>query len=217
MSYFVSWSGGKDSCLALCHAYEKFGKPKYLVCMLNESGKYSRSHGLSRDNLNKQAEKLNVPILFYSTSWNDYEHTFLEALSFLKTKNVKTGVFGDLKIADKPDWTGHTEWAEKICSSQQMKAFEPLWDYQPDNLMDVYYNSKIKAKIVSINNKYLGSEYLGKILTRKLSEHFKTIGIDPFGEKGEFHTYVLNCPYFKSEIKTKEALRDKTCLKLFTA
>src|SRR3990167_2199153 len=79
-SYFVSWSGGKDSCLAIFRTIQKYGKPQYLLTMLTEEEFRSRSHGLARTVLLKQAHLLEIPIKFYATSWNDYESVFIKAL-----------------------------------------------------------------------------------------------------------------------------------------
>jgi diphthine-ammonia ligase len=204
MSYFVSWSGGKDSCLAMCHAYDKYGNPSFLLNMVDEYGENSRSHGLSKAVLQAQAVRLDVPIVFYSATWKNYEKEFSNAMEFFKSKNIKTGVFGDLKIADKPEWTASLDWVNKMCEKHTFNVYEPLWDYSPDELFELYFNSGIKAKIVSVNTKYVGSENLGKILTKDLALFFQKNGVDPFGEKGEFHTFVTNCPLFSSEIKTED-------------
>src|SRR5688572_24932883 len=84
ISYFVSWSGGKDSCLALFRTIKTYGSPKYLINMLTEDGERSRSHGLARTVLEKQANLLQIPINFYSASWNDYESVYINALYDLK-------------------------------------------------------------------------------------------------------------------------------------
>ena len=44
--FFCSWSGGKDSCLALYLAIQDGAIPKALVTMLQDNGKRSRAHGL---------------------------------------------------------------------------------------------------------------------------------------------------------------------------
>ncbi len=48
-----SWSGGKDSCLALHHAVQNGAEPKALLSMLDETGERSRSHGLPLEEIFK--------------------------------------------------------------------------------------------------------------------------------------------------------------------
>ena len=105
--YFVSWSGGKDSCLALFRAIKKYGKPTCLLNMLTEDRFRSRSHGLAKTVLEKQAQLLQIPIHFYSTTWDHYELTFLNALNDLKKQGIAMGIFGDIKIPNNPEWNNH--------------------------------------------------------------------------------------------------------------
>ncbi|MCF8143073.1 MAG: hypothetical protein K9N21_04045 [Deltaproteobacteria bacterium] len=53
---FCSWSGGKDSCLALGYARQAGYDVAVLLNMLAEDGEYSRSHGLQRGILEAQAD-----------------------------------------------------------------------------------------------------------------------------------------------------------------
>ncbi|MGM0438479.1 MAG: adenosine nucleotide hydrolase, partial [Bacillota bacterium] len=71
--FFASWSGGKDSCLALYYALQDGGKAEKLLTMLVDDGERSRSHGLSIDLLHKQAEALSIPLITANTSWDNYE------------------------------------------------------------------------------------------------------------------------------------------------
>ena len=61
---YCSWSGGKDSALALHHALGEGAEPGLLVTMLTEGGERSRSHGLRRELLEAQAASIGVPIAF---------------------------------------------------------------------------------------------------------------------------------------------------------
>ena len=84
LSLFCSWSGGKDSCLALYHAVRNGGKADRLLTMLEENGERSRSHGLPLTLLQQQAEALSIPLIVRSTSWDDYEATFISTLREFK-------------------------------------------------------------------------------------------------------------------------------------
>jgi diphthine-ammonia ligase len=69
---FCSWSGGKDSALALYESLVAGAEPRFLVSMLTEAGRRSRSHGLSRGLLEAQAAAIEVPIRFGSATWSGY-------------------------------------------------------------------------------------------------------------------------------------------------
>ena len=198
--YFISWSGGKDSCLALQKAMAQFGRPNALLTMFVENGQRSRSHGLRKAVIEAQASALGVRPFFYSTSWSDYERTFQDALRELKQLQIGAGVFGDIKIDGDLDWCGHRKWADDMCEKAGMTAVEPLWQCQSDELLKDFLHSGIKAVIVAAKDGVVDKKYLGAKLDRNLIEEFKKAGIHPFGERGEYHTLVLESPLFKSPL-----------------
>ncbi len=202
--YFVSWSGGKDSCLALFRAIQKYGKPKFLLNMLTEEGNRSRSHGLSRAVLEKQAHSLQIPILFYAASWNDYESVFISALHDLKKEGIKMGVFGDIKISDQPNWLAQRQWADHVCEQAGISAYEPLWEDKVETLLQDIFAAGFAAKIISVKADLLSADYLGKMLDENLISDLMKKGIDPAGEKGEYHTVVLDGPIFIKPLELKQ-------------
>jgi diphthine-ammonia ligase len=198
--YFVSWSGGKDSCLALHRATQNFGKPHFLLNMLTEDVERSRSHGLKKKILQAQADVLGIPILFYAASWNDYENTFIAALKKLKNEGIEAGVFGDMQMKNQQNALANREWAEHVCGQAEMIAVEPLWDETEENLMSNFLVSGIKTKIIAINSKCLDKKYLGQMLTKELMGEFTELGVHPFGEEGEYHSVVFDSPLFSKPL-----------------
>ncbi len=79
-----SWSGGKDSCFALMQAIRLGYTPKVLLNVLNEEGKISRSHGIPSSILQRQAEAAGLPVHLISSSWQEYEKHFTNALSVIE-------------------------------------------------------------------------------------------------------------------------------------
>lgn len=209
-SYFVSWSGGKDSCLALFRTMKIYGSPKYLINMLTEDGYRSRSHGLARTVLEKQAHLLQIPINFYSASWKDYESVYINALNELKKEGIEMGVFGDIKIPSKPNWIIHRQWADHVCNKTGMFSNEPLWEDSVEILLQEFFDAGFVAKIISVKADLLSVNYLGKILSKDLILEFIEQGIDPAGENGEYHTVVLDGPIFTKPLLLEE--RDKVLM-----
>ena len=185
-----SWSGGKDSCYATVRAMQLGYQPKVLLNMLNENGKVSRSHGLPLEILKQQATQMNLPLVTIPTSWSDYEMNFIEILRTLKKSyRLDYAVFGDI------DLQPHRDWEEKVCEAADIKAILPLWKRNRKELVSEMFDDKIECIIVSCNTT-MREIYLGKTLTKKLTEDLELTGIDPCGENGEFHTLVVNCPLF---------------------
>ncbi len=106
--FFCSWSGGKDSCLALYHAIENGGNPHSLLTILSEDGATSRSHALPKPLIEKQARSLGLKPVFRSASWKQYEAEFIAALQEFKRSGIEVGVFGDI------DWM-HTGNGSDVC------------------------------------------------------------------------------------------------------
>jgi diphthine-ammonia ligase len=190
-----SWSGGKDSCFALIQAIHLGYSPKILLNVLNEEGKISRSHGIPSDILKQQAKAAGLPIKLISSSWNEYELHFTNALIELKDKYQLTdAVFGDI------DLQAHRDWEEKVCRAAGLNAFLPLWKQNRKDLVMQMIESGIEAMIVSCNE-MMGEKYIGSIITSDLVEELENMGIDACGENGEYHTLVLDCPLFDQSLK----------------
>jgi diphthine-ammonia ligase len=193
-SFFCSWSGGKDSCLALYHALQRGGQPACLFTMLSEDRETSRSHGLPKAVLEQQARLLGIPIVFRSASWNDYEATFLAMLHDFKAQGIEVGVFGDIDIED------HRDWGQRVCATSGLRAYHPLWKRPRHELLQELIELHFKAIIIVTHADKLGSEWLGKTIDADTIKELEGAGIDPSGEEGEYHTVVTHGPIFRAEI-----------------
>lgn len=192
--FFTSWSGGKDSCLALHRAVEDGGTPRALLTVLREDGKRTRSHGLPVSVVEAQAASLDIPLVTFGTSWEEYEPGFISTLQDLKKQGINIGVFGDIDIDE------HREWVEKVCSSAGIIPHEPLWQEERRSLLDEFLEAEFTAAVVVVNEDVLGREMLGRTLNQDLIKEFRDKGIDPSGEKGEYHTVVTDGPLFSSPV-----------------
>jgi uncharacterized protein (TIGR00290 family) len=187
---FCSWSGGKDSCLALHRAGQAGAKPACLVTMMIEDGLRSRSHGLRQDVVEAQAAAMGLPLFCRATSWDEYESNFIDVLAEVRTHGVEVGIFGDI------DLQAHRDWVERVCAAADMQAVLPLWNEPRLDMVRECIDAGIDCRIVSCKAELMGREYLGKSLTRELAESLESAGIDACGENGEFHTVVVAGPMF---------------------
>ena len=156
--FLCSWSGGKDSCYAFYKAIKLGYKPTVLLNVMNEFGDRSRSHGITKPILKAQAEALNLPIHFFSSSWTDYEAKYIKNLKQL-TENypITHAVFGDIDIES------HRSWEEKVSNSAELEAVLPLWQQSRKQLVLDMISDGLEAIIVSCNND-LGSDFLEELL-----------------------------------------------------
>lgn len=198
-----SWSGGKDSCFALMQAIGLGYTPKVLLNVLNEEGKISRSHGIPSSILQRQAEAAGLPVHLISSSWQEYERHFTNALGVLKEQyDLDYAVFGDI------DLQPHRDWEEKVCLNAGLIAVLPLWKQDRKALVMQMLDAGIEAMIVSCNE-VMGERFIGERITSSLVEELESLGIDACGENGEYHTLVLDCPLFTDRINVsvKEKLK----------
>ncbi|OJF17776.1 MAG: adenosine nucleotide hydrolase [Bacillaceae bacterium G1] len=195
--FFSSWSGGKDSTLALYHALRNHGKPRFLFTMFEEDGSHSRAHRLPKQLLEKQAESLNIPLVTRSASWEAYENVFVDQLRRFKEQGVQVGVFGDI------DLQGHVIWQEKVCAAAGMTAYIPLWKRPRRELAYEFVYLGFQAVIVAVNRQMIDERYLGRPYNKETLADMERDGIDVTGESGEFHTFVTDGPIFRNPIEVR--------------
>ncbi len=189
-----SWSGGKDSCLALNRALAAGGKLACLVTMFTENGQRSRSHGLAREVLEAQAAAIGVPLLSAAATWDEYETEFVKLLRAAKDRGAGTAVFGDIDIPR------HREWEENVCRQAGLTPALPLWQQDRMALLEEWWAAGFEARIVVAREGLVDRRYLGRVLDRQTAEELAATGIDPCGENGEFHTVVTAGPLFRRPV-----------------
>jgi uncharacterized protein (TIGR00290 family) len=193
-NFFCSWSGGKDSCLALYKSIKEGGTPSKLLTMLVENGKRSRSHGLHLEILRAQASSLNIPLITGAASWDNYESTFVSLLEKIKSEGIRAGVFGDIDIED------HRKWVKRVCETVGVEVYHPLWKRPRKGLLEEFIDTGFKAVIIAIKDGVLDRSFLGRVLDYDLIKEFEKQGVDPSGEEGEYHTVVVDGPIFSYKI-----------------
>ncbi len=196
-----SWSGGKDSCFAYYRAIKQGFDVKLLLNFISRESKRGCFHGLEGGLLKFQADLIGVPLVQREVSpdMNKYEEEFKAAVTELKGKDIGSMVFGDIYLLE------HESWIERVCGDLNINPVEPLWNNDPETIVDEFIKSGFKAIIVSCKADIMGSEFLGRYVDKELVEELKNRGICPCGEKGEFHTLVVDGPIFRKPIKVVEA------------
>jgi uncharacterized protein (TIGR00290 family) len=189
----ISWSGGKDSCLALWRSQKKDIRVTSLITALDEIGLKTRSHGVTRDLIQAQASALGLRTCFLQASWKDYETQFIELLKRLATGEIKTIIFGDI------DLVPHREWEEKVCNQAGLIAHLPLWLEKRVDLVDEFLDVGFKARVVCVDGRFLDQSFVGQEFDRHFIKNLP-VGVDACGENGEFHTFVYDGPNFSNSV-----------------
>ena len=189
-----SWSGGKDSCLALWRTLRAGARLDCLLTMFIEDGERSRSHGLARSVLEAQAAAIGVPLLSRSASWDDYEASMVDLLCEAAGRGVTATVFGDIDIPR------HRAWEEDVCRQAGLAALLPLWQQDRLAILDEWWNEGFEAAIVVAREGVVDRRYLGRVLDRTTAAELAATGVDACGENGEFHTVVTAGPLFQRQL-----------------
>lgn len=205
----ISWSGGKDSLAALAACRDHFEVVAALT-MFDESGARSRSHGLRPELIAAQAERLGLRPVTALCGWDTYDDAFREALCRLAGDDITHVVFGDLVYPE------HRAWAEQRCAEAGVTAVEPLWGTPTDTLFDAFVASGARALLVTVREPWLDASWLGRPLGGEMKPIFAQRGIDPCGERGEYHTAVVDSPLFSHPIAVTrgETVRRGECFAL---
>lgn len=190
----LSWSGGKDCCLALMRAAQSYDIVA-LVTMFGEDGSRSRSHGLTPAVIEAQAGRLGLPIYTARCSWPTYTDRYLELLAQLRHDDVTHVIFGDI-IGDD-----HRAWNEQVCAHHQLIPVMPLWGEPTLTLAQEFINRGGEARLVTVRPPLLDESWLGAELDAAALLGFRARGVDPCGEFGEYHTVVTNCPAFSAPLR----------------
>ena len=193
---FCSWSGGKDSALALWKAKEMGLEITHLVNMAVADGSTSRSHNLRSALLQAQAKALGMTLVQGRADWDNYETEFKKVISNLSSQGITTGVYGDI------DLQAHRDWVERVSMESGVEAVLPLWLMQRDAVMADFFKTGFQAVICVTNNNYMGREWLGRNIDHQFVKDITAKGgVDLCGEKGEYHTFVYEGGAFKSPVR----------------
>jgi uncharacterized protein (TIGR00290 family) len=190
----ISWSGGKDSCAALARARSSFDIVA-MVTMFDEEAARSRSHGLRPEVLAAQADRLGLRQIIGRCTWDTYNAQFSDALGTLAADGITHVVFGDILFEE------HREWAERMCEPHGLTAIEPLFGSSTTTLFHEWIASRGDASIVTARCEFFDETWLGRPLRSELLPEFERLGVDPCGERGEYHTVVTNSSLFASPIR----------------
>jgi len=181
--FIASFSGGKDSVLALYKA-SQVGRAMGLIVMLEEEGKRSRSHGMPPELIQAQADSIGLPVYTAAASWTDYERVFIELLKNAKHQGAEVLVTGDL------DMPAHGCWHDEVTKKVGLKLGMPLWEMNHRDAVDEFIHLGFVTMVVTVNLSLgMTTEDLGRVLT------------PDYIKGGEFHTTVLDGPLFQYSIK----------------
>ena len=200
----VLFSGGKDSTYA-AYLAKKTGYE--LTCLISIFSKNKASymfHTPSINQVKKQAEVMNIPLL--TTETEGIKEEELEDLA-----NIIKQAKDEYKIDTLVTGALHSEYQasriQKICDNLGIRCFNPLWHKDEINYLQELVSNNFKIIVTGVFAYPLNQSWLGRIINKPFIDEVQILKdkykIHAAGEGGEFETFVLNCPLFKHELKIK--------------
>jgi uncharacterized protein (TIGR00290 family) len=193
-----SWSGGKDSAMAL-HALLQDPNFEVVALLTTVTEGYERisMHGVRNELLRRQAESIGLPVQEVRIPPKCvnpvYEARMEEALRLFHNQGVRKVAFGDIFLEDL------RAYREKNLARIGMTALFPIWKRDTRELIRFFHQQRFRAVAACVDTKVLDPSFAGRELDdsffRDLPPH-----ADPCGENGEFHTFVFDGPIFHSPI-----------------
>jgi uncharacterized protein (TIGR00290 family) len=194
----LSWSGGKDSALAL-HALRQTPGVEVAGLLTTVTEDYDRisMHGVRRTLLEQQAAAAGLPlhvVLVPRECTNEiYEERMTAVLTGIRDAGVRRVAFGDLFLEDL------RAYRESRLAAFGMEALFPLWGRDTAALAREFLRLGFAAVLVCVDTESLSAGFAGRSFDEDLLRDLPP-GVDPCGENGEFHTFVHAGPIFRAPV-----------------
>jgi uncharacterized protein (TIGR00290 family) len=194
----VSWSGGKDSALAL---YEILKTQNYRIAALltTVTEDYDRisMHGVRCSLLERQVAALGFPLekvlIPKNASNEEYEANMGKLLAKYKGAGVSSVVFGDIFLEDL------RKYREEKLAGLGLRGLFPLWKRDTRELAHGLGGLGFKAITSCVDSQALGRQFVGRLIDAQFLSELPA-AVDPCGENGEFHSFVFDGPIFKESV-----------------
>ena len=185
MKFSASFSGGKDSTLAIKRMLDQGNDLVALIVSTKKGEDMSWTHNLARKYFEDIGQILDCQVLFTEAGLEDYEDLFEGALKASKELGAQACVFGDIDIQD------HLDWNRARCKEAGITCIHPLECEGREAVLEEFLNTGLEARIIKVNKTFLDESIVGRVLDKDLVVELKSNkSIDPCGENGEYHTRI---------------------------
>jgi uncharacterized protein (TIGR00290 family) len=196
---WMSWSSGKDSTFGL-HVVRSADDLEVvgLVTTVNATADRVAMHAVRRVLLEAQADALELPVHVVELPWpcpNEvYEQRMADIVRAAADAGVAHMVFGDLFLADV------RAYREQQLAGTGLSPVFPLWQRPTNVLAKEMLDAGIRAIVTCVDPSQAPPELVGRWFDANFLDQLQP-GIDPCGENGEFHTFVVDGPGFRHPLE----------------
>ncbi len=198
MKILLSWSSGKDSAWAL-HLLNQThpGRVGALLTTVNEAVDRVAMHAVRREVLEAQAAAAGLPLrvvpIPHPCPNEIYEERMGAAVAAAVADGFTHAAFGDLFLEDV------RRYREERLAGSGLTPLFPVWGIPTRDLAAQMLVAGLRARLACVDTRVLGASLVGRDWDQALLDEFPS-GIDPCGERGEFHTCVYAGPMFSAPL-----------------
>ena len=194
----VSWSSGKDSAWML-HVLKQDPAVEIgaLLTTMNEAFDRVAMHAVRRRLLEEQSRASGVPLWTVPLPWpcsnEEYEARMRTAVAKAVAEGFTHAAFGDLFLEDV------RRYREDRLAGSGLTPIFPIWGIPTDQLAGEMIDGGLRAVLTCVNPKHLDRSFAGRQFDRTLLADLPA-GVDPCGERGEFHSFAYDGPMFNRAV-----------------
>jgi diphthamide synthase (EF-2-diphthine--ammonia ligase) len=151
-----------------------------------------------RELVERQAVAAGVPLWAVPLPWpcsnEQYETLMAETCAKAVGQGVKGIAFGDLFLEDV------RAYRERQMKGTGLEPIFPVWGLPTDALAQEMIAAGVRAKLTCVDTKQLDRSFAGREFDEQLLADLPN-GVDPCGERGEFHSFVYAGPMFSAPLQ----------------
>jgi uncharacterized protein (TIGR00290 family) len=196
----LSWSGGKDAAWTL-HVLRQRADVNVVALLTTVTEGYERiaMQGIRVELLHAQARAVGLPVVEARMPQRadnaTYEAVFAAGLAAVQARHpgVRDIAFGDLFLADIK------AYRDALCARLGWTPHYPLFGSDTARLARTMLAGGLDARLCCVDTTQLDARFAGRAFDAALLDALPP-GVDPCGERGEFHTLVVDGPMFAAPL-----------------
>jgi diphthamide synthase (EF-2-diphthine--ammonia ligase) len=162
-----------------------------LLTTFNEEADRVAMHAVKRELVERQAAAAGLPLWAVPLPWpcsnEQYELLMAEACAKAVVERIEGIAFGDLFLEDV------RAYREKQLKGTGLEPVFPVWGLPTRALAEEMIACGTRAKLTCVDTGKLDRSFAGREFDGELLSALPE-GVDPCGERGEFHSFVYSGP-----------------------
>ena len=169
-----------------------------LLTTVNQEFDRVAMHAVKRILLERQADAVGLPLTTVPLPWpctnEQYETVLSSALADARERLAVTHIaIGDLFLEDV------RAYRERQLTGTGLTPLFPLWRRPTDTLAREMLAGGLRAILTCVDPRRLSPSCAGRRFDQSLLDDLPD-GVDPCGERGEFHTFTCAGPMFRAPL-----------------